>query len=157
MEIKEILHSMEENFTQYYHLLEPIKSTGDLLKRIHNVEKLKEFLETLTKIEDEVIDFRLKKIQREEHPYIPSINVEKINHIVHVGSYSLNLLIEQFLNQRKDLINFLYSTPTERWERTGVHEKEGHVSFKEFVKRMIQRDRDIIVYLSHFVPASSAN
>ena len=47
----------------------------------------------------------------------------------------------------QELIRLLHSTPAIYWDRTGFHELEGHVTFEEFVRRMIRKDKNNLSYL----------
>jgi hypothetical protein len=136
--VKELIQTMEDNFRQY----------SEILNKIGEVRQLKERLYTLVALQDEIIDYRLKNIIREDHPYIPQIKVEEIKEKSLYRNYSFTQLAESFLTQRRELLKLLHSLPSESWERTGVHEKEGHVSFKEFVRRMAEKDQQNIAELS---------
>ena len=144
MNIQNLISAFEENFREYARILREIEDEEDI-NGSHGMElNTKEFLHQLTKIEDEVFEFRLKKILDEEHPYIPQINVDNIKRTISFFDLEISEIIQQFLHQRKELLKILYSIPRTYWNRTGVHEVEGHVEFKEFVRRVTKRDKDIL-------------
>ena len=73
--------------------------------------------------------------------------MEKIKEDGSQKNYSLTQLAESFLTRRREILELLYSLPSEGWDRTGVHEMEGHVSFKEFVRRIAEKDHQNIAEL----------
>jgi hypothetical protein len=145
--VKELIQDLESNFRQYYAILNQIVQTipGE------NPPAIKELLYSLSNIQDEVVDYRLKKILKEEHPYIPQIQVEKFSEKSFQQSCSLDQLAQNFLTQRRELLKMLYTLPRESWNRTGVHEKEGHISFKELIRRMVEKDQEVLSKLNQVV------
>lgn len=145
--MKELIQDLESNFRQYDAVLNQIVQAipGE------NPPAIKELLYSLSSIQDEVVDYRLKKILKEEHPYIPQIQVEKFNEGSYQQPRSLDQLAQNFLSQRRELLKMLYTLPRESWNRTGVHEKEGHISFKELIRRMVEKDREILSKLNQVV------
>jgi hypothetical protein len=145
--INELIQTLEKNFKSFKMLLNPLKKGINDKKSPSDAYMIKNFLGTLTAIEEDVIEFRLKKILREEHPYLPAIHPEEIKYKITFEENSIKELLEKFLNQREYLVQFLWETPSVRWERTGFHELEGHVPFVEFVRRMIKKDLSNISYI----------
>lgn len=140
MDVIDLIHKMESNFRAFYQLLHPLAEGNAEVPPNADAAHLEEILNLTTCIEDEVIDFRLKKIQNEEHPYLPAINVDRIKGGNSNMLTSLPESITIFLNHKKGLIKYLYSVPATEWERTGVHQVEGHLTFNELVRRMIDKD-----------------
>lgn len=142
--MKELIQDLETNLRQYDAILNQIVQAipGE------NPPAIKELLSTLSGIQDEIVDYRLKKILKEEHPYIPQIRAEKYNDKSLQQPYSVDQLAQNFLTQRRELLKLLYTLPRESWNRTGVHEKEGHISFKELIRRMIAKDQEILSKLN---------
>lgn len=145
--MKELIQGLESNFRQYYAILNRIVQA----EQGENPPAIKELLYSLSSIQDEVVDYRLKKILKEEHPYIPQIRVDKFSGKSYQQPCSLDQLAQNFLTQRRELLKILYTLPRESWNRTGVHEKEGHVSFKELIRRMIEKDQEILSKLNQVV------
>ena len=144
MEVRELIEIIEGNFHRYYQLLHRLEEDPDFMEIAQETPHFRELLQTLADIQDEVVDFRLKKIILEEHPYLPQIQVDKLKQ---QGSHSrlpLRQVVQNFLQQRRALLKLLHALPTENWERTGVHEIEGHVSFKELVRRMAEKDQKVL-------------
>lgn len=144
MEIKDLIDSFEKNFIEYSRLLRK-------LKKKYSDESITSFgydseisLGQLANIESEIVELRLKKILKEEHPYIPHLNLEKLKENSSFDNLTLIQLCDHFLHQKKELLKLLYSIPSENWNRTGVHEMEGHVAFKELVRRMVVKDQQIL-------------
>jgi len=142
-EINQIIHTMEENFNEYYRLLNRVQT------HMFNADQDYSFLEKelyyQLLVENEILEFRLKKIQEMENPYLPAIDINKIESMYKIqNSNQLEILCERFLALRKNLLQFLYATPGSNWERTGLHERDGHITFKELVQRMIRKDREIL-------------
>ena len=151
MDSKELIQSIEGNFHQYYHLLNNIDSVGSQKNLSMENYKIREFLLNLNSIQDEVLDYRLRKILQEEHPYIPQIQISEIKR-KRYAQFSLGQLGEAFLKQRKELIKLLYALPKEDWHRTGLHEMEGHITFKELVKRIADKDKPALEMLTRVLP-----
>lgn len=143
MNIEELIDSVEGNLQQYDQTLDRIQQSGD-----NSSSQLTELLKELVDIQEEVVDFRLKKILREENPYLPAIHPEKIRHDLPDQQFSLTEIQNLFLTRRRELVRFLNLTPAENWSRTGVHELEGHITFKELIRRMIEKDKPIIARLN---------
>lgn len=142
--MRELIELFEGNFKQYNQLLNKLEGNPYLLQSLGSNAELQEKLSLLTDIQDEIVDFRLKKIISEEHPYLPRINPEHLKQYGIHRQQPLQKIILDFLQQRRALIKLLHALPLENWERTGVHEDEGHISFKELVRRMIEKDRKIL-------------
>ncbi len=151
MEVRELIESVEGSFHQYFNLLHKIWEDPVLSKMIQQSTHLKQLLKTLADIQDEVIDFRLKKIISEEHPYLPQIQIDKLKQFGPHSRQPIRQVVENFLQQRRSLLKLLHALPEENWERTGVHEVEGHVSFKELVRRMIEKDKKILSELNQVI------
>lgn len=151
MDVRELIRSLEGNFRQYHHLLQHVSRTPDTALSGIEDAQLREIIGVLTDIQDEVVEYRLKKILKEEHPYIPTIKVEKIKQNGHHQHTPLPQLVEMFLAQRKALLQLLQATPTATWNRTGVHESEGHISFQEIIRRMAEKDRQVLANLNRLL------
>ncbi|OPX35855.1 hypothetical protein B1H10_00275 [candidate division KSB1 bacterium 4484_188] len=148
--VEELIKHLEYNFNSYIQLLNRI-NRDDLSENSDARAKLISFFSTLTAVEDEVIEFRLKKIVEEKNPYLPAINPKKLTESYLNQNLSLAKIRQEFLQQRKMLLNLVHRIPNEYWNRTGVHASEGHVPFKEFVWRMVKRDKQYLSHLSQFV------
>lgn len=146
-DIKVLIHRFEKNNYYYSSLLEKLETNANLDGQSSRND-LHSFITSLTAVEDEVIEFRLKKILSEENPYLPAIEVEHVTREYKNRNFTLDEIKEEFLKQRKNLIHFLYQTPAELWGRTGVHANEGHIQFRELIRRMVDKDRKNITYLS---------
>lgn len=144
MDVKELISSVEGSVREYHNLLDSVKypETGNMAAG--ESIQLRELISTIADIQDEVVSYRLLKILREEHPYIPQIYPERIRRNVKRTSFSIRKIASSFLEQRKELLRILYTLPSDNWNRTGVHEVEGHVSFKELVRRMLDKDKEVI-------------
>ena len=145
--INDLIQSLEKNIKAFRMLLNPLKKEVNDKKSLSEANMIKSFFSTLTAIEEDVIEFRLKKILQEEHPYLPAIHPEEMKYKFTFEQNSIKELLEKFLSQREYLVQLLCKTPSFRWERTGFHELEGHVPFVEFVRRMIKKDISNISYI----------
>lgn len=144
MEIKELIRIFEENFLEYSRLLRKLNKENPREPTSRFLPDSEISIGQLTNLESEIIELRLKKILKEEHPYIPQINLEKLNQNSPFDRLPLMQLCDHFLKQKKEVLKLLYSLPTENWYRTGVHEMEGHVAFKELIRRMVVKDKQIL-------------
>lgn len=144
MEIKELINGFEKNFIEYSRLLQKLKKkySDESITPLGYDSEIS--LGQLTNLENEILELRLKKILKEEHPYIPHINLEKLRQNSVFDNLSIIQLCDHFLRQKKELLKLLYSIPSENWNRTGVHEMEGHVAFKELIRRMVVKDKQIL-------------
>ncbi len=147
MDSKELIKSIEDNFHQYYRLLNKLQPEAMEANSIGEAHQLRDFLLTIASIQDEVLDYRLHKILQLEHPYIPKIHVEAVKR-KRYSRFSVNQLSDVFLKQRKELIKLLYALPKEDWHRTGLHELEGHITFKELIRRIAEKDKQALGMLS---------
>lgn len=152
MKIKELINLFEENFREFSELLRQLEENSHQRTSIQLPPDSQISLGQLANLEDEIIELRLKKILKEEHPYIPQINMEEIKSKSPYERLPMPQISDHFLKQKKELLKLLYSLPSDKWNRTGVHEMEGHVAFKEFIRRMTVKDRQI---LGHFKSAVS--
>lgn len=144
MELKDLIRLFEKNFLEYSRLIRKIEEDNSRETSLQSFSQLKMHIRELANLEEEIVEWRLKKILKEEHPYIPAIDVQSINNS---SSYQTQPFIEictHFLKQKKELLKILYSLPAENWNRTGVHEREGHVAFKELIRRMTEKDKQIL-------------
>lgn len=144
MKIKELINSFEENFREFSELLRKLEKDSNGRTRIQLPPDSQISFGQLANLEDEIIELRLKKILKEEHPYIPQINMEEIKSKSPYERLPLPQVCNHFLKQKRELLKLLYSLPSDNWNRTGVHEMEGHVAFKEFVRRMTVKDKQIL-------------
>lgn len=153
--IEELIKHLEQNFNSYIQLLNRI-NRDELSENSEALKKLTSFFSTLTAVEDEVIEFRLKKIVEEKNPYLPEIDPKKLTQSYLNQNLSLAKIRQEFLTQRKMLLNMVHRIPNEYWNRTGVHASEGHIPFKELVFRMVKRDKQYLSHLSEFVTQTGA-
>jgi hypothetical protein len=143
---QEIIETVEQNYKSFNNILITVKGKSSPDQALKE-NQLKSFFGTLVAIEEDVIELRLKKIIKEEHPYLPAINVQQIKEQNFYDREPLNKLIDKFLVLRQQLCQFIQQIPFFEWDRTGFHELEGHVSFEEFVRRIIKNDQRNISYL----------
>ncbi len=137
-----------ENFSQ---VSRDLQEALPGLRNSDRYRKVYDLLSILAAIQEEVVDFRLRKIVTEEHPYLPLININKLKNQQYEKQLSIQQLSERFLQQRRDLIQLLSELPISMWERTGVHEVEGHVTFGELIRRMTVKDREILGQLERLI------
>lgn len=144
MEIKELINIFEKNFIEYSRLVRKIKKKYSDESKPSPWYDSEISLGQLTDLENEIVELRLKKILKEEHPYLPQINIEKLKQNSLYDNLTIIQLCDHFIQQKKEILKLLYSIPSENWNRTGVHEMEGHVAFKELVRRMVEKDKQIL-------------
>lgn len=144
MELKDLINLFEKNFLEYSRLIRRIGENNSAESSIQSLSRLKIHIRQLARLEEEIVELRLKKILKEEHPYLPSIDIQNFNNNSSHQNQPFFEICNHFLKQRKELLKMLYSLPAENWNRTGVHEMEGHVAFKEFIRRMTEKDKQIL-------------
>lgn len=135
-----LINNLEKNIKDFQLILNKIPESPEV-DSLTGKGDLKDFFCTVTAVEEDVLKMRLKKIVEEEHPYLPAIQVEKLKIAEEYYQYSLTDLVRQFLVQKEEILKFINKIPYYYWERTGVHELEGHVTFEEFVQRLIRNDQ----------------
>ncbi len=154
--IPNILENLNRNFQEYCSLLLPLEEMDPLSLNRQSYTEIQEYLITLIAVENEILEFRLKKIVEEEHPYLPEIHVDRLKQIHLIQPMELPQLIDRFLLQRKQLNHFLRTVSDDQWDRTGLHAREGHVSFREFVNRIIKKDQIILKELKQILANQSS-
>lgn len=137
---KSLIKNIEENFKDFQSILCSLQQKDSEEDRSIS-ETLRDFFTTLMAVEEDVFEMRLKKIIDRENPYLPAIIPDKIKRQNYYEDGTLREVIEKFLEQKKKLIKFLLNVPHGSWEKTGFHELEGHVTFEEFIRRMIRNDK----------------
>lgn len=149
MDEQKLIEEIEVSYRCYCELFDKLDQNKVLSEGIGQGRTIEELLNSEAEIQDEVIDYRLKKIIREERPYIPKIR--------HQGgcvnpNHTFEQVVQHFLRQRRDLLILLNRLPRESWNRTGLHELEGHVSFRELIRRFKEKDQEILGNLQKAAP-----
>ena len=142
----------KQNYNEYNRLLNHFKNDNS-----YNFQgEIKGLLHQLVCVQDEVINYRLKKILSEEHPYIPQIKLNKLGANSHLFAMPTPQMISHFLKQRKNLLDMIQTLNEQQWHRKGLHEREGHVSFGEFIHRMVKKDEAVLKRLNELFQRSAA-
>lgn len=141
-----------EEFSRVYRELQRILPN---LGQSERFRKMVDLISVMAAVQEEVVDFRLRKIIAEEHPYLPLININKLKNQQYEKQLSIQQLSERFLQQRRELIELLTALPANTWTRTGVHEVEGHVAFEELVRRMTVKDRELMSQLVRLIQSEA--
>ncbi len=144
MEIQELIQAHERNFQIYQRLLSQIDPSTSAEKVEHISLAVKSLLFTVNTVHEEVINFRLKKILSEEHPYIPKIHVKRLNVNPEHNGMTVHEMIANFLRLRRSLLDIFKGLSATDWHRKGLHEQEGHVTFYEFTRRMAEKDEALL-------------
>lgn len=134
----EFIEQIEFDSKNYIEIFRTLESRFPTLNSSSRKELIRE-LATQIALEDEVLQFRLRKILREENPYLPAIKTEKVVNNFVLNFEDLARLKIAFLGLRRELLELLHNLPIEAWDRTGVHELEGHVPLREFVRRLVEK------------------
>jgi hypothetical protein len=140
---KSLLKDIQSNLQNFEALLSqlPVKAEKDSNNKSGEV---KDLLFTLTAVEEDVFEMRLKKIIDQENPYIPAIYPEKVKNSYTQEDSSLSALVQKYLKQKESIVKYLNHVPFFYWDRTGVHELDGHVTFEELIRRFIRNDKGTI-------------
>lgn len=136
-----LIKNIENNLKDFQIIFRMLPRNQQTDKTIRNNDLI-DFFGTLTAIEEDILEMRLKKIIDQENPYLPAIRLENLRRLN--SSYQLSLLdlMQRYLEQKERILQFINKTPTYNWDRTGVHELEGHVTFEEFIRRIIKNDQN---------------
>ncbi len=140
---KSLIKSIEENLKDFQSILMSLWQHNQELDE-ETATTFKEYFTTIMAIEEDVFEMRLKKIIDRENPYLPAIEPRRFKQENFYNERSLGEIIEKFFEQKRKIIKFLYNLPPHFWEKTGFHELEGHVTFEEFIRRMIRNDKLIL-------------
>lgn len=124
---------------------------GDRFRQVHDI------LTVLVIVQEEVVELRLNKILRAEHPYLPPIDINSLIEIRRTKNASIQELTDEFLKQRKSFLKLLGNLSPETWERTGFHEVEGHLTFRELVRRMNEKDGALVRKLDDLISQSATS
>ncbi len=106
----------------------------------HRLKELVQFIYTQCSVEEDIFEFRIRKILETEEPYLPPVNCElyqKINPTKHIG---IDEITENYLQIKQRIYNYLNSLSGKQLSRYGYHWKEGHISLEELLKRYIEND-----------------
>lgn len=136
-----LIKSIENNLKDFQVIFRMLPRNHDTGTAIKNHE-LKDFFGTLTAIEEDILEMRLRKIIDQENPYLPAIRLENLR--ILGSSYQLSVLelMKRYIEQKIKILQFINKTPIYYWDKTGVHELEGHVTFEEFIRRLIKNDQN---------------
>ncbi|NOQ98335.1 MAG: hypothetical protein GQ561_09235 [Calditrichae bacterium] len=132
-----------KDFQIFFRMLPRNQKTDSVIKN----HELKDFFGNLTVIEEDILEMRLKKIINQEHPYLPAIRIENLKIMRNLYQLSLLDLMQHYLVQKEKILKFINNIPIYYWERTGVHELEGHVTFEELIRRIIKNDQNNLLVL----------
>lgn len=133
MDVRELIEAVENNYERYADLLEKL---GDQ----SSSSQVSTCVADLTEMEEEIVEYRLKKILEEENPYIPEIKRSSKFY----PSQDTSAMIADFLEKRKKLVRTLKTLPSMKWERQGLHAREGHVTFRELIRRLAEKDHGFL-------------
>ncbi len=148
MNITDLIQLVEKSNQQFLQIIDEIKGLQPPVSR-----QIVELMRTVAELQDEVIDFRLKKILNEEHPYLPAIRINKIKQNTLYSHYSFEEVCQTILRQQAELFEMLLRLPAASWLRTGVHESEGHITFQELVNRMVDKNQQNLIQLRRLLEA----
>lgn len=144
MDVREMIQAHQQIFEAYHRLLSRIQHHGSTDREDPALSKQ---LYLIDRIQEEIINYRLRKILEQEHPYLPQIRLSKLEHEWEHHPTTLSQITQHFIKLRQQLLSTLNALPSDQWRRSGVHETEGHITFKELVRRMIDKDRQVLKQL----------
>ena len=84
-------------------------------------------------------------------PYLSRIDIEKVRQRTTQCQPSFQQLSTIFKSQRSEVARLLQSIPISNWLRYGLLEGEGHVTFRELIRRYFEFDRDFFQMLKEYV------
>ncbi|MFZ0389591.1 MAG: hypothetical protein WAN36_03955 [Calditrichia bacterium] len=105
-------------------------------------------LQFMTDSEEEIIEFHLKKIVSEEHPYLVPVRSGKETNSPGKINEPFSKLANNYLKLRQSLLQLLRSASPTDWDRTGLHSEKGHISFEDVVRDINKRDKENIGFLN---------
>lgn len=144
MDVREMVQAHQQIFEAYHRLLSRIHKHSNATQEDPALSKQ---LFIIDRIQEEIINYRLQKILNQEHPYLPQIHPGKLEREWEHQRSPLSQIVQHFIKLRQQFLNTLNALPSDQWRRSGVHETEGHVTFKELVRRMIDKDRQVLKQL----------
>ena len=149
MEPKDLIQALENSYRDFLNVATELSNLQNQNISVHPItnNQCKKTLQLIIEIQDEIFLLRLKKIIALENPYLPMLRIDKIKQRIVKVDLTYEQMIDIFKRLRQELLAFLTSLPAEKWSRTGLHETEGHITFKEIVLRMIKKEQEIISVL----------
>ena len=138
MDVRELIEAVETNYERYADLLEKLDAQSSSSQVSNSVADL-------TEMEEEIVEYRLKKILEEENPYIPEIK----RSATFYHSQDTSAMIADFLEKRRKLVRTLKTLPSMKWDRQGLHAREGHVTFRELIRRLAEKDHGFLSRLGN--------
>ncbi|MGH1363609.1 MAG: hypothetical protein ACRBF0_08640 [Calditrichia bacterium] len=138
MDVRDLIDAVESNYQKYETLLKELSTTAES-------SQVSNCIADLTEMEEEIVEYRLKKILEEENPYIPEIKRSRGASI----TPDTRALMSSFLENRRMLVRTLKTLPSMKWDRQGLHAREGHVSFRELIRRLAEKDHGFLSKLGN--------
>jgi hypothetical protein len=101
---------------------------------------IKEIVWHLADGEEEVFTIRLKRILKEDRPFLYSVDQDTLARERNYIKRGLKEGIDKFCTQRGMNLEIIESANPGDWGRMGSHETKGVVSFKDIVESMVEHD-----------------
>jgi len=101
---------------------------------------IKEIVWHLADGEEEAFTIRLKRILKEDRPFLYSVEQDTLARERNYIKRGLKEGIDTFCTQRGVNLEIIESAKSDDWGRMGSHETRGVVSFKDIVQTMVEHD-----------------
>lgn len=149
MEPRDLIQALEISYHDFIRIATELSNLENQNLSVQLVanDQCKKTLQLIIEIQDEILLLRLKKIIELENPYLPMLRIDKIKQRITNVDLTYEQMIDIFKRLRQELLTFLSSIPAEKWSRIGLHETEGHITFREIVLRMIKKEQEILSLL----------
>lgn len=110
------------------------------------MESFIELIKGEIKIVDDIFEFRIKRVNEIENPYLPPVIH---NNYFLLGEDSgqqsqLTSLLEYLINVKETVLKYIIHISPARYSRTGYHWQEGHISLSELIERYVENDSKFI-------------
>ena len=151
MELQQQIQTFIELTNEYEQLFSQLTFGEESNFEENNHLELRSLLHLVVELQEDVIEFRLKKIITLENPYLSRIDIEKVRQRTTQCQPSFQQLSTIFKSQRSEVARLLQSIPISNWLRYGLLEGEGHVTFRELIRRYFEFDRDFFQMLKEYV------
>src|ERR1700742_51528 len=104
---------------------------------IPNKWSIKEIMCHLRDMEREAYLARYQRILGEDHPWMQNVDQDRLAYERDYINQDARHALEEFKSLRNETVSTLASAQIESWERTGVHEVDGHMSIENPAHRQI--------------------
>lgn len=118
-----------------------------------NKWSVREVIAHLADLESEVFAVRLRQVLDEDLPLMKAIDPDARARDFGYQGQDVQGNIRRLLEARAQNIRLIQPAPPEAWDRVGVHERRGPMSFREIVEGMANHDQNHLRQIGEVIRA----